>query len=134
MDVRRQRMNRTIKFRAWDKMSKYMVDVDTIDFTNGYATEIRSKDIENKPIKRRHLFEYIVLMQYIGLTDKNGKEIYEGDLVRCLNNHVGKVYWDNSSASFEVTNYWNISDDWPSRAFIEGKPEIIGNTWENTEL
>jgi uncharacterized phage protein (TIGR01671 family) len=75
------------------------------------------------------------LMQFTGLLDKNGKEIYEGDIVICINGHEGVVEWEKSDCCFNVTGYYNASNDYPSMAFMEGQPfEVIGNIYENPEL
>ena len=75
------------------------------------------------------------LLQYTGLKDKRGKEIYEGDILKCpqpLDDNlfeVGHVYWCSDSAGYYVET--NLSNDELS-AFTDG--EVIGNIYENPEL
>ncbi len=96
---------REIKFRAWDKIGKIMIPVSRLDFPLSEKREI--------------------LMQFTGLLDKNGKEIYEGDIVS-WNDKKARVIFSNGKftadihGKFEVTN-WNSC-------------EIIGNIYENPNL
>ena len=77
------------------------------------------------------------IMQFTGLHDKNGKEIWEGDVVRWLKypETLGQVWWQNHAAYFAI--------DWSaSKGFYEGNPpiqfsrefEVLGNIYENPEL
>lgn len=73
---------REIKFRAWDNVLKYMVpDFDNwIDFKGNYwTTPDKGGDTPHQEIVRGHNY---ILMQFTGLRDKSGKEIYEKDIFR----------------------------------------------------
>jgi len=140
---------RDIKFRVWDKETKHMhicgEDVhDTINF------EIETNrayyyNLQNGCGSLREDSDY-VLMQYTGLKDKNGKEIYEGDIVKVKlykgeeeKYFIGKVEYfgsnfivdaDNNSEyhvydldGFGIDYRYNLEDC-----------EVIGNIYDNLEL
>lgn len=75
-------MNREIKFRIWDIENKEMLKVQELDFEPTFY----GGRIAIRPDQYNDYFdtEDMILMQYTGLHDKNGKEIYEGDLVQQL--------------------------------------------------
>lgn len=113
------RMMREIKFRVWDSKEIEMV-------SDPQATEIllrHNMGWYEKPDSAYKPSELIV-MQYTGLKDKNEKEIYEGDVVKCdtFDRMNGEVEWD---AFF----YWKIE-----LSLDDGDLEIIGNIYENPEL
>lgn len=123
-----------IKFRAWDTEKKEMVEVLSMSFNDD---EIHLMDKECRiwtTVK-----DYIAIpMQYTGLRDKNGIEIYEGDII--LAGHYKwkcKVVWDEECARFiGLTNEEDVKIvyvDMKDRNH-ESAVEVIGNIYENPEL
>lgn len=120
-------MNRIIKFRAWDKKGKKMFKVMSIDWEDiGQMV----KDFENKP----YFFDNVVLLQFTGLKDKNGIEIYEGDIVRYKTVSkkwsYGDIRFDNGGFIFIYKNggYEDL------RSELGKSFEVIGNVFENKDL
>ena len=74
-------MSREIKFRVWDVENKEMLNVQELDFEPTFY----GGRIAIRPDQYSDYFdtEDMILMQYTGLHDKNGKEIYEGDIIKC---------------------------------------------------
>jgi len=109
---------REIKFRAWDKENKEMVEVELLGKRVLLVKDGEWENIEN--------FE---VMQYTGLKDKNGKEIYEGDIVNCFR-HEGFEFVTTRLGSNGIETQLGF---YP---FIEvyGYAEVIGNIYENPEL
>lgn len=112
-------MNREIKFRAWDKKQNKMRE-DIQIFYGSFWDILKDKSW--------------VVMQFTGLTDKNGKEIYEGDILDNVYNKW-KVFWVDNIASFRLEKQGventTISMYQPE---IISDCEIVGNIYENPEL
>ena len=106
-------MNREIKFRVWDVGNKEMLEVQELDFEPTF----HGGRIAIRPDQYSDYFdpEDMILMQYTGLHDKNGKEIYEGDRVYIVpEDEYGEVKWDNETARFVVIydDIWTDFDNW----------------------
>lgn len=122
-------MNREIKFRAWDKKKKKMLfgfennEVNTLllDFEGSFWT------IDfGCPDGGTGVTDDLELMQFTGLHDKNGKEIYEGDVVKGKNY---ENFEELAVVSWDYVQWYPLAG---SRAFREC--EVIGNVFENPEL
>ncbi len=117
---------REIKCKAWNITRKQMSAAFTLP------------DLLSCSVDKLHewsISDVIEWIQYTGLKDRNGKEIYESDIVKCVNGDTGEVIWEEHDCCFNITDYYNSSNDYPTMAFIEGEPfEILGNIYENPEL
>lgn len=126
-------MQREIKFRAWIKKDKRM---ETCMGVNPFHVS----DCDRLHWKH----DEVELMQYTGLKDKNGKEIYEGDIVHCtelrndkISEHVSDVFFEDGCwlvhegkmCDVELYLYENKPTKLPLTEI-----EVIGNIYENPEL
>lgn len=117
-------------FRAWDKLNNEMYVVEQINFNRGEFESI------GYGITFLCGADKVDLMQSTGLKDKNGKEIFEGDIVD-YKGRKAVVKWHGSYASF----IYRFVDE-PQERVSEWHPlflayyhfEIIGNIYENKEL
>lgn len=115
------------RFRAWLKEDKEMIDADEMHFKNGEL------DFIGNGITWMYKKSDIVLMQSTGFKDKNGKEIFEGDIVDSEDGILSGVVefrpdlgmWTNSLLRYN--NFERL-------CCIANSREIIGNIWENGEL
>ena len=114
---------REIKFRAWDKLNKEMFNVESINF--------QERRVYKDTVSYRK-FNDIELMQYTELKDKNGKEIYEGDIVT-LHNSKYKVIFNSKEARFVLKDAF-FEMDIPFTNSNNERMEIVGNIYENSEL
>ena len=119
---------REIKFRAWDIHNKKW----TLPLVACSGRTTLVEPFNHRKDTEGNLIE-IKLMQYTGLRDKNGKEIYEGDVVKSplYGQTIGKIVFKGGCFVF----WWgsDVASRTAAGGFVE-QGEIIGNIYENPEL
>ena len=126
------------KFRAWDKRKLKMFEVSYIDFD----TKLIGLNIDLEIIIFD--FEDIILMQSTGLVDKNGKEVFVGDIVKRYRNPLFKAEWEyqiETVVKREACLLLEKKFGKNSATMSFGSPftksdllEVIGNVYENPEM
>jgi uncharacterized phage protein (TIGR01671 family) len=108
---------REIKFRFW--------------YSLGMTYELKG----NHPVDLCHPFgRGLRIMQYTGLKDKNGKEIYESDIItHSRDGGLAEIIWNEDQACFDIC--WDDEHDTlPTEMYYHERWEVIGNIYENPEL
>lgn len=131
---------REIKFRAWDKemeMIIYPKKYYAPQYKDGHIAEYYNPE-ENEFHIVYDEDDKFVLMQFTGLLDKNGKEIYEGDIVMANTPYCTKdpkeIVWDDKRAGFFMKADFVAYDPKNLHKLSGFKMEVIGNIYENPEL
>lgn len=119
---------REIKFRAWDKKEKIILFSGVLEEYNTLVFW-RQGDL---PEHYGFFDKDLIVMQYTGLKDKNGKEIYEGDIVFNGNKNYTVEFGQYYSDGYYEHHGWTIDDNFDS--FQPERYEIMGNIYQNPEL
>jgi len=139
---------REIKFRAWLKRDGILVEKPVMVYQIERCFHDAGTTLDGARCEVRDFHGFsevlqgvddgdIILMQYTGLKDKNGKEIYEGDILWVkpimIGNSTGEIRWSEKSFRFLFDNgtNWGLND-----ILLTNKHtiEIIGNIYENPDL
>ena len=134
---------REIKFRAWDKLTDTIQDVLDIKFIEKTVT-VSQNDIVWYKHDNLRPFKGVILMQSTELKDKNGVEIYEGDIVSFDDSDGGYEYQD-VVRNTGIVKYGELGFYFTNRVAVEMDDfyikdgrcdgiEVIGNIYENPEL
>lgn len=122
----------TPKFRALDRLTGKMFPVGIIDYS------IQSVYIEEpNGLYGERDFDEVELMQSTGLFDKNGKEIYEDDIVRItLTDGFRYVVGEDGAVKYKLGAFYILNglDEYLISDFHIDDIEVVGNIYENPEL
>ena len=113
---------RQLKFRAWDDKGMVMQYVSLNTLLEGFADDCPFVPNDESP----GIADWQPIMQYTGLKDKNGVEIYEGDIIKELHQggEIGVIEWVDHG-------FWFMKGTGPCMPY---EREVIGNIYENKEL
>ncbi len=129
-------MSREILFRA-----KHIHAMDINEYLNGTWVHGYLSDknyINDKSLEGEFLVDENTICQYTGLTDKNGKKIFEGDILRHADETILKTVWNDRKYGFAaqcVKGSVLLKDcKWGLWEFESDEVEVIGNVFDNPEL
>ena len=116
---------REIEFRAWDKENNEMF------IPLGVSSEGEVLIDMGYDSPDYWGYDRCVIMQYTGLKDKNGKKIFEGDIIKNEYDETYLVVYEDANAAFIM---YGKEEDYSLHLYEEQIPEVIGNIHDNKEL
>lgn len=120
-----------IKYRMWNKPQNKMYQVGMIDFDKSL---VYMQNYEGYTQSYFSLNE-VELMKYTGLNDKNGKEIYEGDIILIDGIDYAYIYYDEDRMAWGIKEISEFYFDSPLLAEnVSLEMLVVGNICENPEL
>ena len=122
-----------IRFRAWHNTWEEMCEVKRIRFDDeGNITTVL---VKGEAFGSNAHLEEIELMQSTGLHDKNGKEVFVGDIIKCTRGCLHEVYIEKEYGGTYIGGMPAIYLKGIREGYAwTGAEEILGNIYENTEL
>ncbi|MGQ4068484.1 YopX family protein [Enterococcus mundtii] len=121
------------KFRVWDKNNKCMHEVRSIWIEDDFP--LNSHVVYSLGNTVEVIFDDIELMQSTGLKDKNGVDVYQGDIIKCTSGCPHEVIWLEEYGGTFIGGMpaWYLSGLNNGYSWT-GEEEVIGNVWENSDL
>lgn len=121
-----------LRFRAWNKATKEMYEVDDIMSIDFGKSEIGVKTLFFERTNY-YKFDDIVLMQSTGMRDKNDREIFEGDIIDSTDGFLTGVIEFRVSLGMFVSDLVEYNN-FERLCNVASSRKIIGNTWEHPKL
>lgn len=129
------------KFRVWVKPEKRMIETSDILSIDYEYEEVETQFVDGLPEDRdleNFPFEDVILMQSTGLKDKNGQEIFEGDILKVVDKY------EDTGGSIEAVSYSEAQASFITKDIEQNiyrlcntlmfEVEVIGNIYQNSEL